>query len=212
VSDPFPPINEAVLRAALSLADFDGRAAQRLMEPVARGRPPRAGADVSERPAATLAFLHLRDEGWGLPLTLRHDALREHSGQVSLPGGRPEAGETLWETALREAREEIDLDPAAVRPLGTLAPVYIPVTHTRMVVHVGLGHEAPDFTPNPDEVVRVETVPLRHLLSARRRRTTTRVIEGRRVQIPYFDLGGLVVWGATAMALSEIAERLRRVL
>lgn len=205
-------ISEEALRSALALSAFDGRAAQRRMEPVTRGPRPARAATETPRQAAALAYLFPRDGHLHLPITLRRKSLREHSGQVSLPGGRPEAGEDLWQTALREAWEEIALARDGIEPVGVLEPVYIPVTHTRMLVHVALGSPPRRLVPNPDEVVRIEVVPVAHLLDPDRRRRTQRTIAGREIDIPYFDLGGLEVWGATAMALSELAERLRSVL
>lgn len=199
------------LRAALALEPFDGRAAQRIMEPLHRGDPTPRLLEAPPREAAALAFAHEQDGALHLPLTLRHPELREHRGQVSLPGGRPEDGESLWETAWREAREEIALDPPDAEPLGVLEPVYIPVTHTHLHVHVATGTAPERFRRQPSEVDRVEVVPLHDLLDPALRRTKTMTFRDRSVEVPYFDLAGLVVWGATAMALSELAERLRDV-
>jgi 8-oxo-dGTP pyrophosphatase MutT (NUDIX family) len=212
VIDDAPAITLPLLRAALDLRPFDGREAQRVMEPETRGRPPPGHADRPPRDAAALAYAFPRDGRLHLPITLRCEDMREHSGQVSLPGGRPEDGEDLLRTALREAEEEIALAPRAAEPLGRLAPVYIPVTHTRLHVHVAHGPAPERFVANPAEVVRIEVVPLGHLVAPAFRRSTTRRILGRDVDVPYFDLGGLEVWGATAMALSELAERLRAVV
>lgn len=206
-----PAIDLSLLRSALALAAFDGRAAQRIMEPETRGRPPPGHGERPPRDAAALAYVFPRAGGLHLPLTLRREDMREHSGQVSLPGGRPEDGEDLLQTALREAQEEISLPADVPRPLGRLAPVYIPVTHTRLHVHVAHGPAPERLEANPAEVVRIEVVPLGHLVAPSRRRCTTRRILGRDVEVPYFDLAGLEVWGATAMALSELAERLRAV-
>ncbi len=205
-------IPERALRQALALSGFDGRGAQRLMEPVTRGAPPPRASTQAPRDAAALAFVFPRQDELHLPITLRVKSLREHSGQVSLPGGRPEDGETLPQTALREAHEEIALPPDGIEILGVLEPVYIPVTHTRMFVHVALGPEPARLVPSPAEVTRIELVPLGHLLDPARRRNTQRTIGGRAIDTPYFDLAGLEVWGATAMALSDLAERLRSVL
>lgn len=207
-----PAITLPLLRSALALPAFDGRDAQRIMEPETRGRPPPGHGDRPPRDAAALAYAFPKNGGLCMPLTLRRDDMREHSGQVSLPGGRPEDGEDLLETALREAEEEIALPGDVVEPIGRLAPVYIPVTHTRLHVHVAHGPAPARLEPNPAEVVRIEVVPLGDLLAPRLRRRRTQRIVGRDVEVPYFDLAGLEVWGATAMALSELAERLRAVV
>ena len=81
------------LEAALALTDFDGRAAQRLLEPRSRGPRPTGAEEQPPREASALAFVFERDGALRLPLTLRTAELREHRGQVSLPGGRPHADE-----------------------------------------------------------------------------------------------------------------------
>jgi 8-oxo-dGTP pyrophosphatase MutT (NUDIX family) len=207
-----PAISADTLRSALRLRPFDGRAAQRIMEPAGRGTPPPAGQREMPREAAALAYLFEQDGDLRLPLTLRRADLREHSGQVSLPGGRPEAREDLWQTALRESEEEIGLRVPALERVGVLTPVYIPVTHTRLHVHVGVGPAPAALRANPAEVVRVQLVSLADLLTPDRRRCETRTLLGRVREVPCFDFDGLEVWGATAMALSELAERVRAVL
>ena len=206
--NPLVPTLDHV-RAALRLEGFDARAAQARMEPAYRGQPP---ADHEMRPAreaAALAYLYESEGAVRLPLTLRRPDLREHRGQVSLPGGRPEPGEGLWETAWREAYEEIGLDPPEREPLGVLAPVYIPITHTRLHVHVATGPAPRALAAQPSEVERLEVVSLAALLEPARRGSRILRIRGRDVDVPYFDIAGLFVWGATAMALGELVERLR---
>jgi 8-oxo-dGTP pyrophosphatase MutT (NUDIX family) len=196
--DPPAPVDAVSLAHVFDLSDFDG--------------PRPAGADTaSPREAAALAYLFLRRGRYRLPLTLRRADLAEHRGQVSLPGGRPDPGETMWETALREASEEVGLDPALPRALGVLAPVYIPVTHTRLHVQVAIGPDPGPLVASPREVERIVEVGLDELLDPARRRTRPYEIAGRQLDVPYFDVGGLFLWGATAMALSELVERLRAI-
>ena len=203
------------LRAALALAPFDGRAAQGPLEPLFRGVPPAAVRTGRPRDGAALLYAFASDGDLYFPLTLRRDHLAEHRGQVALPGGRPERGESLWDAALREAREEIGLDVAnfeRFERLGVLAPVYIPVTHTRLHVHVALGPPPGPLTPQPAEVARLVLASVADLLRPERRAVFPRTIRGAVLEVPGLHLGGLEVWGATAMALSELAERLRRVM
>lgn len=205
-------LDERVLRRALALPGFDGRGAQRRMEPASRGRPPR-GVEPSDAPrdAAALAYVFEEAGHLRMPLTVRDEGLREHRGQVSLPGGRPEPDEPLLGTALREAEEEIALDVAGAEVLGTLHPVHIPVTHTRLHVHVALGPAPVRLVPQAGEVARIEIVRLAELLDPARRKHRRLAIAGRDVEVPYFDVADLFLWGATAMALSELVERLRLV-
>jgi 8-oxo-dGTP pyrophosphatase MutT (NUDIX family) len=161
------------------------------------------------RDAAALAYVFERSGELHLPLTLRHGGLRHHRGQVSLPGGRPDPGETLFQTALREAEEEIALKIEGLEALGTLHPVNIPVSHSRLHVHVAHGPAPDQLVPNPGEVERIEIVSLAQLLDPGRRKWRRIQISGREIDVPYFDVAGLFLWGATAMALSELAERIR---
>lgn len=204
-------VKDPDLRRLFDLVGFDARAAQRAMEPAFRGEPPPAARLAAPREAAALLYLFRGRDGLRLPLTLRRDDLPEHQGQVSLPGGRPEAGEPLWDTALREAAEEIGLAVPGLVRLGALEPVYIPVTHTRLHVHVAYGPDPGDLVPSDREVARLVHVRVLDLVDPSRRRVGVRAIRGREVTVPWFDLEGLDVWGATAMALAEFAERFRLV-
>ncbi len=200
------------LRAALALEPFDGRAAQRPLEPVWRGPPPPEATQHPPRDAAALAYLWEEAGRLRLPLTLRRADLRTHKGQVSLPGGRPEGDESLEATAWREAREEIGLGHPEHEALGVLAPVHIPVSHTTLHVHVALGAPPAELVPQPSEVARIVVVDLDDLVAPAS--LQQRVIEthGREVDVPWLDVGGLFLWGATAMALSELIERVRVVV
>lgn len=197
-----------LLRAALRRTSLDGRAAQRPLEPLFRGVPPPARLGHPPREAGALLYACPGPDGLVFPLTLRREDLAEHRGQVSLPGGRPEPGEDLWTTALREAREEVGLDVPGIERLGVLAPVYIPVTHTALLVHVALGPAPTRWVAAPEEVARLELASLADLLRPDTRVTVQRTIRGAEIDVPAFHLAGLEVWGATAMALSELATRL----
>jgi 8-oxo-dGTP pyrophosphatase MutT (NUDIX family) len=201
-----------LLRAALLLAPFDGRAAQRTLEPLDRGGPPSVGADGPLRPGAALLYAFPSAEGLVFPLTLRRDDLAEHRGQVSLPGGRPEPGEDLWSAALREAREEVGLAVPRPERLGDLHPVTIPVTHSALHVFVALGPDPGPLVPEPREVAQLVLARVADLLDPAARASVTRRVRGRDVLVPALRLGGLEVWGATAMALGELAVRLGAVL
>jgi 8-oxo-dGTP pyrophosphatase MutT (NUDIX family) len=145
----------------------------------------------------------LRDEPHVL-LTLRDVGLQHHGGQVSLPGGSAEPGESHVHAALREAREEVGVDPALVRVLGPLSPLHVPVS--RFVIHpwVGCAETRPPFEPDPREVSRLIEVPLAELRDARHQRIERRSDDGQPREIPYFAVAGERVWGATAMIVAEL--------
>jgi len=155
------------------------------------------------RTAAALLLLYPRDRDVAVPLTVRASGLARHAGQVSLPGGATDPGETLSETALREASEEIGVDPSAVRILGELTPVHVVVSGFTLHPVVGVTDHPPSFIAAPGEVDEILEVSLDDLRDASRIGRGTRVREGVAVEYPYFDLMGHQVWGATAMILGE---------
>jgi 8-oxo-dGTP pyrophosphatase MutT (NUDIX family) len=185
------------------MATLPGPAAQALMAP-----RPRKGWKPSPRPggvqlAAVLVLLYPRVDRPHLVLTVRAGELPQHPGQVSFPGGAIEPGEAIASAALREAAEEIGIDPSGVRVIGALTPLHIPVSDFLVHPIVGVLDETPTFVHAASEVARVLEVPVDHLLDPRRRRETTRTRDGELVEVPYFDLEGEFVWGATAMMLAE---------
>jgi 8-oxo-dGTP pyrophosphatase MutT (NUDIX family) len=170
--------------------------------------PPRTGWKPGEFPgdarmAAGLLLLYPGDHGASIPLTVRASGLRRHAGQISLPGGATDPGETLVQAALREAHEEIGVDPARVRVLGQLTPVYVLVSGFTLHPIVGITDERPSFAAAASEVEEIFEVSVADLRDASSIRHGTRTREGLAIEYPYFDLMGHQVWGATAMILGE---------
>jgi len=170
--------------------------------------PPRTGWKPGEFPAdarlaAGLLLLYPGEGGPAIALTVRASGLRRHAGQVSLPGGATDEGETIAQAALREAREEIGIDPASVRILGELTPVHVLVSGFTLHPVVGISYERPAFAPAAHEVASVIEVSVDDLQDASTIRQGTRTREGVAIEYPYFDLRGHQVWGATAMILGE---------
>ena len=163
----------------------------------------------SARTAAALLLLYPHEDGVAVPLTVRASGLARHAGQISLPGGAADTGETLVNAALREASEEIAVDPASVRVLGELTPVHVLVSGFTLHPIVGITDTRPDFIAAPAEVDEILEVLLDDLRDASRIRRGTRIREGVAVEYPYFDLAGHQVWGATAMILGEFVHMLQ---
>jgi 8-oxo-dGTP pyrophosphatase MutT (NUDIX family) len=155
------------------------------------------------RTAAGLLLLYPREHDVAIPLTLRATGLARHAGQVSLPGGATDPGETLVDAALREASEEIGVDASSVRILGELTPVHVLVSGFTLHPIVGVTDDRPHFVAAPGEVEEILEVSLDHVRDASRIGRGTRIREGVAIEYPYFDLLGHHVWGATAMILGE---------
>jgi len=136
-------------------------------------------------------------------LTVRADTLRRHSGQISLPGGVVESGETFEQAALREAHEEISLATGAVRILGALTPLDIPVSGFRLHPVVGAAEARPALRPVDGEVARILDVDLEALLDPSKLVHSSREREGIPLTVPAFYVEGHEIWGATAMVLAE---------
>jgi 8-oxo-dGTP pyrophosphatase MutT (NUDIX family) len=135
-------------------------------------------------------------------LTLRGDTPR-HPGQISLPGGVVEAGETFEQAALREAHEEIALDREQVRVLGALTPLDIPVSGFRLYPIVAAIDTRPRLMPADGEVAHILEIAIDELLDANAVQRLDREREGVALTVPGFHLASHEIWGATAMVLAE---------
>ena len=173
---------------------------------------PRLGWDPLKFPegahdGAALLLVYPHDATLHVALTVRGSGLRNHTGQVSLPGGRVDQGETFEVAALREATEEIGVDPNAVEVLGRLTPLHIPVSGFLLHPIVGYTSMRPAFQRAEWEVARIIEAPVSLLADPGivKREIRTRAVKGQSidVDVPYFDIDGEKVWGATAMVLAE---------
>ncbi|PEN14575.1 coenzyme A pyrophosphatase [Longibacter salinarum] len=163
------------------------------------------------REAGVLALLYPDDDPY-LVLTVRRDDLPDHPGQVSFPGGQREAGETLPETALREAKEEVNLTTDPVEVLGALTPLFVPPSNFCVHPFVGVLDHRPSLSATDREVGAILRVPISHLLDPETRVVETWTLHGQQIDVPYYRVEGHTVWGATAMMLSELLACVRDVV
>lgn len=199
----------STVQRALSLVDLNAQQAQLRMAPRPRTyyRPPSRPGDP--KLGGVLVLLYPRSGGLSFVLTRRTEGLNAHRGQISLPGGQREPGETLAQTALREAREELGINLDQGQILGELASLYIPPSD--FVIHplVACTPTQPDFVPASAEVAELFQVPLDDLLEPSLHKVEDWVVHGLEVQVPFYHFQGHKVWGATAMVLSELEQRLK---
>lgn len=137
-------------------------------------------------------------------LTRRAAHLRQHAGEVSFPGGRQEPGEDLWRTALREAAEEVALDPDGVTRIGELDHLRTVTSESFIVPFVAELSGWPELRPHPGEVDAVLHVPLSELLDPDAYREERWTMRGQERAMWFFDIDGDTIWGATASMLRNL--------
>lgn len=204
-------------------APLPGLAAQLPMAPRPRSPVAPGFSHDQATPAAVLALLFPADDRSptlvararpGEPcllLTRRTEHVATHKREVCLPGGALDPGESAFDAALREAREEVGVARSLVRLLGHLTPVFIPVSGYRMEPFVAACERRPDFQIAAHEVDELIEIPLAHLRDPALRGERPAKRGEIPVAIPYFKIAGGEVWGATAMVLAELCAVLAEI-
>jgi len=182
-------------------------ASMRRLQELGPDHIPPTGAKI----ACVLNLLHRRGDAWHTVLIQRTANPRDrHGGQVSFPGGRWEESDgELSNVALREAEEEVGVPQRFVEIIGRLTELYIPVSNFLVHPFVGVLHGPADFHPQPGEVESILTPALADFRSEESRKVSDiRVDTGGMVikNVPYFEVEGRMVWGATAMIMNEFLE------
>jgi 8-oxo-dGTP pyrophosphatase MutT (NUDIX family) len=190
--------------------------ARRLAEPLAgpavgtRFEPsPRLGRRYDAFPpdarqAAVLLLVYPREGRWHVPLTLRHAGLADHAGQVSLPGGAVEPGESSGQAAVREFCEELGAAESDVELLGRLSPIYVHASNFRVEPWVGVARKRLRLVPNPEEVDELLEVPLAELIDPRNLASHQRHFQGRPYNAPHIQWQSHRIWGATCLILGQL--------
>lgn len=164
--------------------------------------------DAPQREAAVLVAITDRAEP-GVLFTVRHPDLRAHAAQISFPGGKADPDDRdAVHTALREAREELGIEPAAVTVCG-IADRYCTISDYRITPVVGIVPPDLPLTPDPGEVSDWFEAPLEFVLDRANHRTAS--VEFRGQQRTYVEImwNGRRIWGATAAMLVNLSRRLR---
>ena len=166
---------------------------------------------INSTQAAVLILLYLADNEIYFFLTKRTDELKHHKGQISLPGGTQEGNEKLIDTALRETQEEIGINKTSISIIGTITPLFVPVTGFMIYPFIGYSLNKLDPKLDPIEVEAIFSVNISDLLNKENRTIEQRNIRGYDVQVPYFKLNDYKVWGATSMILSEFRDLIKSI-
>jgi 8-oxo-dGTP pyrophosphatase MutT (NUDIX family) len=172
----------------------------------------RGPATPGVRPAAVIAMFYPHADEWYLPLTLRTQHLNDHAGQVSLPGGGREPGETNQQCALRELSEELGVESEDVDIVGRLSPAFVYSSNFFVQPFVAVSSHRPAFRPDPVEVEQVLEVPVTHLLDATNYSSLTLRNRAITYLAPCIAFRGHHVWGATSVMLSELIGILQEIM
>ncbi|MCW3161439.1 NUDIX hydrolase [Chryseobacterium oryctis] len=162
--------------------------------------------------AAVNIVLYLKDNEWYFPLIQRtineHD---RHSGQISLPGGkREESDKGFSETAIRETSEEIGIDRHYVRIIREMSPIYIPPSNFYVYPYISYTKKNPTFTLQQTEVVETIEFPVTSFLNLTEKPEIMALPAAAGNKVPVINFNGYIIWGATAMILSEFSELLKK--
>ena len=191
-----------------------GEAAQYKMASAQRKLPLRDYLAAAKNPmdSAVLVLLYPVNAKIYTVLMLRPQEQGVHSGQVSFPGGKYEVTDgTFKNTALREVGEEMGIITEQVNIIGELSPLYIPPSNFLVHPFVGYMTEKPVIQPSKDEVKQVIEANIELLLDDTLKDRKIIEVRGYKIDTPFYNIYGNVVWGATAMILSELEDLLRRI-
>lgn len=200
-------INAGNIKNALSQT-LPGQVSHRKMLPLNRLLSPKADELLRMKHSSVLLLLFEENNEINACLIKRPAHMKHHAGQIALPGGRIENGETALETALRETGEEIGITPDQVEILGALSEIYVQVSGFQIHPFVGWLNGRPIFTINKNEVEKTISLPLETLQNIIKE-TEIETFTGH-LKVPCFKFENEIIWGATAMILSEFYDTIQQ--
>lgn len=163
--------------------------------------------------AAVNILLYLKDNEWHFPLIVRSiNENDRHSGQISLPGGKKEPEDPDFSfTAKRETSEEMGIDMHYVRIIREMSPIYIPPSNFYVHSFISYTKKNPQFFLQETEAVELIEFPIASLLSLPDQPKMLALPSTKGYEVPVIDFNGYIIWGATAMILSEFSNLLKNV-
>jgi 8-oxo-dGTP pyrophosphatase MutT (NUDIX family) len=170
-------------------------------------------SNIQAKLASVLILIYQRNGQYHIPLIQRtsHNEADQHRGQIALPGGKFEDNDVNYmQTALRESNEEIGIDLNKVTIAGNLTPLYVGVSNFLIHPYVGTFEGDPQFLKQENEVEEIIHSPINHFFDDSKKSITDMRVRKNIIlpSVPYFDIKEKVVWGATAMILSEFIDLL----
>lgn len=207
---PFP-VTRSVIESAIRLPGFERWRSP--LDSTSLNRPPQRPENLpgKGRQAAVVALLYPVSQKVQISVIRRHHRLRHHAGQLALAGGRQEPGETLRQTAIRETAEELGVSLDDNDLLGSLRPIYIPPSDFTLLPFVAWLDERPTFTLCDQEVDELIEIPLAALIDVGSQQVRqVRSGSGELIEVPCYIYRQQIIWGATALVISELVERIRR--
>lgn len=199
------------LKIALS-AELPGQDAQAIMMPTLSDKSRFSlAAKKDARAGGVMILFYQKDDSLHFPLIQRPDYDGVHAKQMSFPGGKKDPNdETLIITALRETEEEIGVNHDKIEIIGVLTELYIIASNFNVLPAIGLLKKPPEFLADEHEVDEIIEVKLADLMDdEKQKEMPLTILQGITINAPYFDLNDKVVWGATAMILSELKQILQ---